>query len=189
MADTAEIQNQDQDMEEAPEDLQIQAWMKSIGWDPEQLDGGELEAGLDALLEKRKQLNEQMKENDEARKARKRMIDRHYEGENAVLQRQIDRIDQEVQVVAPHTPEEFQERYGKKSKALPHGTIGFRRSSDTVAVVHEGLAVAFAESHHIEVKKSVNITPLKEWAKTNPIDPEVCGFKLVRGRDEFYVRH
>lgn len=74
----------------------------------------------------------------------------------------------------------------KKSRALPHGTIGYRASRETLEITDMDAAAAFAVERGLETKVAVNKTPLLECFRKDGIVPDGCEY--VAGGDHFYIR-
>lgn len=77
----------------------------------------------------------------------------------------------------------------KRSVGLLHGTIGFRKSPDSLVVVDEEATVAWAESEGRNdlIRKSISKTATKKWmAEVNAT--EIPGANLVTGEDTFYIK-
>lgn len=174
--------------ERDPADLmEADDFLESIGLDAPVEDGRiprspDLDAKVDRALEKLAEIEREIAENGEVARRRIEMIESWREEENAKLTHRHEWISRRLQLIA--LGYDFGD---KKSRKLPHGTFGFRRSRDTVEVVDEELAVAWAERACPDaVKKRVIKTPLIKWVKESGVIPDGC--EWVEGRDEFFVR-
>jgi hypothetical protein len=77
--------------------------------------------------------------------------------------------------------------YGKKkSRTLPHGEFGNRWQGPTIEIVDMDKAVAFAESKGLEIKKTVNKTPLLKHLEATKEMPAGC--VPVPGEDRFFAK-
>lgn len=95
-------------------------------------------------------------------------------------QRRRDYLEQQLRVLAAHV-----DMRGKRSRTFPHGKVGLRKKQDTLEILDMQAAVAFAERAGLEVKKSVNKTPLLDLLKRTGEIADGCD--LVPGGDEIYV--
>lgn len=180
-------------MEAHEKHLTADPWEEAIEQSLPEGDGPtDQELRADYLLEKLAELQAEMDHLDEFTARRSQMVQDHREGEAARIQRRMDYLNDRVRACVPYDPAVFQSTYGKKSIKLPHGTLGYRSSKETVEISDKDKVLGFAKAHGIEVKVSetVNKTPILEWVRTNGEvpDPEVCGFALVPGSDDFYVK-
>jgi hypothetical protein len=120
------------------------------------------------------------------------MIRQHAEIEGQRIQRRLDYLESKLRMCVPYDPAQFEKQYGKKSLKLPHGTLGYRASKESVWITDKDKALSFARSHGLEIKftESVNKTPLLDYVRTTGEvpDPEECGFELVPPSDDFFVK-
>jgi hypothetical protein len=78
--------------------------------------------------------------------------------------------------------------HGKKSRKLPHGTIGFRQQGGRTTILNMEAAIAFAREHAIPVKvtETVSTTAIKEYIESTG---ETLPFVEVEPKvDAFYVK-
>lgn len=152
----------------------------------------ERELRADYLLETLAELQAELDHLDEFTARRIQMVQDHRDTEAARIQRRMDYLSDRVRACVPYDPAVFASEYGKKSIKLPHGSLGYRSSKESVAITDKEVALAFAKANGIEVKvtEAVNKTPLLDYVKaTGEIpDPDVCGFELVPGSDDFFVK-
>ena len=121
--------------------------------------------------------------------ARQLQIEDWRQGENAKLEKAIDWFQYEVRQLVPPDARTFEETYGQKSRRLPYGSIGFRRTPAKVEVYDADKALAWAKAHGLETKvtETVSKTELKK-ATNGEVPPDECGFGIAAGTDEFYVK-
>lgn len=150
------------------------------------------ELRADYLLETLAELQAELAHLDEFTARRIQMVQDHRDTEAARIQRRMDYLSDRVRACVPYDPAVFASEYGKKSIKLPHGTLGYRSSKETVQIADKEKALAFAKAHGLEIRvtEAVNKTPLLDYVRaTGDIpDPDVCGFELVPGSDDFYVK-
>ena len=74
-----------------------------------------------------------------------------------------------------------------KSRRLPNGTIGSRTVPARLEVVDEEAALRWAEEHGFDgaIRKSVRVTPLREYWQSTGIVPDGC--QEVPAEERFYV--
>jgi hypothetical protein len=151
-----------------------------------------LELQADYLLEKLAEESAAMAHLNDFTERRIQMIRDHAEIEGNKIRGRVEWLEARLRRCVPYDPAGFQEAYGKKSLRLPHGTLGYRSSKESVQIADKDKALEFARSHGIEIKvtESVNKTPLLDYVRTtgDMPDPEVCGFELVPPTDDFFVK-
>jgi hypothetical protein len=141
----------------------------------------EWDAYLDVILERLAQVEAEVAENREVARRRIEMIQGWEHSVNETLTKRATWLRQRVEMFAAGYD------YGsKKSSELPHGTFGFRAKADTLEITDQTQAVAFAEAAGLEIKKSVNKTPLLKYFKATGEVPSGCEY--VEGGDQFFVK-
>lgn len=152
----------------------------------------ERELRADYLLETLAGLEAELAHLDDFTARRIQMVQDHRDAEAARIQRRIDYLGERVRGCVPYDADTFAREYGKKSIRLPHGTIGYRAARESVDIADGAKAVAWAKAHGVETRvvETVNKTPLLDYVKaTGDVpDPDVCGFELVPGSDDFFVK-
>lgn len=145
---------------------------------------------VDYLLEQVQKERGKIARADDFASRRVAMIEADRQEKVDMAERRIAWLEGQVRLNLPMDAERFQREYGKKSQKLPHGTVGFRLHQPTVQIDDQELAVSFAEKHGLEIKKSVNKTPLLNYVKeTGDVpNPAECGFDFVDGYDSFFIR-
>lgn len=148
------------------------------------------DARIDYLLEKMGDIRAEQRWNREVAQRRIDVIQKWLDDENGKLDRQYEHVESRLRPHLPNTPEQFAALYGDraKSRSLPNGKFGFRRSADRVEITDKDAALAFARTNGLEVKvaESVSKTTLKNHAKaTGEFSGQ--GWELVEGADELFV--
>lgn len=139
-----------------------------------------LDQHIDRLLAKLAEREAEIATNDAIAKRRIDDIEAWRRQQNETHEREAQWIRQQVAAIAKRYD------FGKrKSRDLPSGTFGHRWRPETIEIVDEAAAVAFAEANGLEIKKSVNKTPLVSHLKETDIVPDGC--KIVPGEDSFFV--
>jgi len=150
------------------------------------------ELQADYLLEKMREEQAALRHLADFTERRVDMIRQHADIEGQKIQRRLDYLESKLRMCVPYDPDAFVSQYGKKSIKLPHGTIGYRSSKETVEIRDKDAALAFAKANGLDIKvtETVNKTPLLDYVKaTGDVpDPDVCGFELVPGSDDFFVK-
>lgn len=82
---------------------------------------------------------------------------------------------------------------GKKSKKLPHGTVGTSQKGGGIEIVDQEKADAWAKKNNVEMKATPDIVqkkPIAAYLKGTGDVPDVdkCGWRVVPVHDEFYVK-
>jgi phage host-nuclease inhibitor protein Gam len=154
-------------------------------------DRARVDTMLDTALQKLGELDAEISTAEEIADQRKRdtleRIERWLAGETAPLRRQRDFLARQIEAIARQY-----DFGGKKSRSLPHGKFGRRRSGDKIEITDMPAALAFAERMGVEVKvvREVQRTPIKDFLSAHPgfkPNPEEHGFTVVPGTDNFYV--
>lgn len=166
-------------------DTDITEWMISEGLAEEvPADRVDLDVWLDRRLAVLAALERQIEQNTEVARRRIEMIRSWMETENAALQRRADFLRSLLEQAArayPYPPK-------VKSRRLPNGTIGSRTVPARLEVVDEEAALRWAEEHGFDgaIRKSVRITPLREYWQSTGIVPEGC--QEAPAEERFYVK-
>lgn len=140
-----------------------------------------LDAHLDRLLSKLAESEAEIAGNDQLAQVRIADIEAWRRQQNRSAESRAQWIRQQVAAIAASYD------FGKqKSRTLPGGTFGFRSSRETLEILDQAAAVAFAEAHGLEIKKSVNKTPLVSHFTATGEIPDGCEY--VPGADVFYIK-
>lgn len=148
----------------------------------------EAENRINWILGKLSAIDKLLAKNTETAKVGKRHWEDWAAGDNGLLERQASHWRREVASLAPSSSADAKKAYGKLSRTLPNGTIGFRQKPDTVEITDEAAAVVFARQQMLTVKtvRTVSVTTLKDHAKKTG-ETEGDGWHLETGKSEFYV--
>ena len=148
----------------------------------------DLDVRLDWLMEKLARAQGLVAQNDGVAKERHGHIEDWRQGENAKLGRQISYLEWCIRELMPPDQQTFEKAYGQKSRALPFGVVGYRKSPDTIEVFDEARALEWARLHKLEikVKESVSKTDLKRAIQHTEDPPD--GFQLVPGTSELFIK-
>lgn len=146
------------------------------------------DARLDWLLEKITEHKEAMRQNDVIAEGRRVQIEDWRQGENAKHERAISWLEYQIREIVPPDVESFERAYKQKSRSLPFGVVGFRKSPSKIEVFDEERTLAWAKLHKlpIKIKESYSKADLKKAIQTTTDPPD--GFQVVPGMSEFFVR-
>ena len=120
---------------------------------------------------------------------------RHWEewlaGENMALSRQTRHWHGEIACLMPSSPEDAKKTYGKLSRSLPNGDVGWKKDKDTIDVSDPKAALAYAETNHLEVAEkttfSVSAATLKTHMEaTGALEGD--GWRHVEGKSHVFVK-
>lgn len=147
----------------------------------------EVDSRIDWLMERIAKRRALVAENNAIASKRADQIEDWRVGENAKLERSIDWFRYQIRELLPIDGEAFKNQYGKKSRVLPFGTVGFKSHPSTLEVFNEEDALAWAKARGLEikVKESVTKTTLK---KALGDERSGDGFELIEHPDDFFVR-
>lgn len=147
---------------------------------------------VDYLLEKIAEEHAKASAVAEFTTRRMQMVRDHGEREIGQHHRNVRYLESKIRAAVPSTGRGMQEVFGKKSLTLPHGTVGYRASSETIVVEDPAKALAWAKAEGLEitVKESVGKTPLHAYIQRTGLIPELeeCGFRLEPGGERWYVK-
>lgn len=149
----------------------------------------DIESRIDWLMQLIAERRTTMQQNNDVADRRTLMIADWRDGENAIQASQIEWLEYKIREHAPKSPEAIEGTYGKKSRKLPHGSFGFRRTPDSVEITDIDGAVAFAEANKLDVliKYAVSKATLKAHAKATG-ECEGEGWRVVVGADVWFVK-
>jgi hypothetical protein len=146
---------------------------------------------LDWLLEQARAVELESQELREVARRRTQMIRSWAEEEERKLQRQMEYLESKARLLVGADTAHFQRIYGvrKKSLSLPHGTVGFRASRDTVAITDEQEALEYSKSNGLEF--GIKEYPYKKaltqhWQESGLADGP--GWEAVPGEDQFVLK-
>lgn len=146
----------------------------------------DMDVAIDRALEQIAEARREIAKNDAVAERRKQMIEDWRQEVNVTHENRIVWATRMVQSLASAYD------FGKKrSRSLPAGTFGFRKSPDRLVVNDMDAALAFAKrtsqlAGEIKVTESIPSTPLKQWAQSTGEVPDGC--ELVGGEDAFFVK-
>lgn len=163
------------------EDREREAFIRSLDTFPVSDDATTTDVVLDHYLEQLREREAEIARNREVAERRKAMIDQWLSDALAGHEREAKWLRQQIEAFARDY--DFGRR---KSRSLPHGTIGYRARPDTLEIVDPAAALAFAKAYGLETKETVNKTPLLQYFKAGGVVPDGCEY--VEGAETFYVR-
>lgn len=158
-------------------------------------EGGDFTANalrVDVLLEKIAGLRDEESKVAEFTTRRMQMVQAHGERELRKVQGRIRWLEGVVRRLVPSTGHGMQQAFGKKSLALPHGSVGYRASPESIVVTDSTRALQWAKERGLEVtvRESVGKTALHAYVKEtgDEPDPKECGFSLEPAGERFYLK-
>lgn len=170
---------------ESTEEQEREAFLQALDTFPltEDLDDPiNTDVALDHYLEQLGQREQEIARNHEIAERRHAMIAAWEREANGSLERECQWLRQQIE--AWGRPYDFG---SKKSRALPHGSFGYRSTPAKVEITDMEAAVAFAEAEGLEVKKTVGKKPLMDYIKDHQgIIPDGC--EHVDGSESFFVK-
>ena len=159
-----------------------EAFLQSLELESGHADQVGLDVYIDHLGERLREREDEIARTREIAQRRIEMIQSWANHATAQVERECVWIRLQIEANA-----QFYDFGKKKSRELPHVTFGYRARPATLNVVDMPAAVAFAEAHELEIKKTVNKTPLVGYFKTHGgIIPDGCEY--VDGSDDFFVK-
>ena len=147
----------------------------------------DVDSRLDWLLEKRGKQEAEIAKNNAIAERRLLQIEDWRQGENGKIERAMSWTDYQIRELLPDA-DEMQNQYGKRSRILPFGTVGYRKTPPKVEIFDEAKALEWARIHKVDIKvrESVSKTDLKKAIQNTQDPPD--GFGLIPGSEEFFVR-
>ena len=91
----------------------------------------------------------------------------------------------------PASPEKAKKKYGKLSRSLPNGNVGWKKDKDTIDVSDPKAALAYAKTNDLEIGAkttwSVSAETLKAHMKaTGALEGD--GWRHVEGMSHIFVK-
>ena len=117
----------------------------------------DMDMRLEYLLEKLEAVELQIASNNDVARRRIDMIRAWEHGQNETLQKQVGWLTFEIGQTAPPDRFAFKLRYGKLSRELPHGKVGFRAKPDSVEITDPAAAVAYAEANGLDLNTKTTV--------------------------------
>lgn len=144
---------------------------------------------IDYLLGKLASIQSAIAGNDEIAKRRTEAVRAWQESENEKLNARASWLTFEIAQAAPEDGDAFKDVYGKKSRSLPNGSVGFRAGRDSVDITDMEAAVKYAVGNAIDVtvNTSVSKTELMAYVKATG-SSEGDGWAVKPAVDTFYVK-
>ena len=159
------------------------------GWNAEPIESvSDVDTRIDWLLERIAKRQKLIARNDAVARSRYEQIRDWHLGENAKIQRAIDWFRYQIREIVPADVASFERCYGKKSRTLPFGTVGFRLSPPRLEIFDMEKAVAWAKARKLEIKTTVSVSKAVLKKALSMTDEEPDGFDIADGADEFYVK-
>jgi len=157
-------------------------------WGAEPIEArSEVDSRIDWLMERIAKRRGVIADNNATAAQRAAQIEDWRQGENAKIERSVDWFNYQIRLLLPADGAEFKDQYGKKSRTLPFGTVGFKAHPSTLEVFDEERALAWAEARGLEIKtkRTVSKTTLK---KALGDERSGDGFEVITHPDDFFVR-
>ncbi len=155
---------------------------------PDELDSDE--SKIDWLLGKLRKIRGTIEENEGIAKCGIRLQEDWLAGENAKLERTATHFRRWIAILMPSSAEEARKAYGKLSRSLPNGDVGFKKDKDTIAIDDATAAVNYAIGHALHVNKkttrSVSVATLKAHMEATGV-LEGDGWRHVEGLSHVFV--
>lgn len=149
------------------------------------------ESKIDWLLGKLRKIRALVEENERVAQCGIRLQEDWLAGENAKLGRNATHFRRWIATLMPPSAEEAKKAYGKLSRSLPNGEIGYKKDPDRLVIDDAEDALAYAESNELEIKvkttRSVSVATLKDHMKATGVF-EGDGWKHVEGHSHIFVR-
>lgn len=143
-----------------------------------------LDLTADSHLREIRKKRELIEVNREIAEKEKAMVDEWLASENASLEKSIAHHTEMLKTIA------LSYDFGdKKSRNLPNGVFGFRKSVDTLNVVDDTAALEWARKEGIlkvETVERYSKKDLLECVRTRGEIPDGCEY--VPGQEQFYVK-
>jgi phage host-nuclease inhibitor protein Gam len=154
---------------------------------------------IDGVLKRLRDLEDQRARDLEVYEAQRAVVDLWHDTQQYRAEASRAYLESLIGDVVTRDADEFKLTYGsgkKKSRNLPHGTIGFRASKATVNITDQEKAVAWAEANEVEVKvrKELLKTPAIEFvtaalSTTGELpDEEEHGLEYVEPVQKFFIK-
>ena len=149
----------------------------------------DMDVRLDYLLGHLSSINGAIAGNNEVAQRRRDAVTAWQQSENEKLEKRVAWLTFEIMAAAPQTGDAFKDSYGKKSRSLPNGSVGFRSGRDSVDITDMPAAVAYAQANAIDVtvKTTVAKTSLMAYVKATG-DSEGDGWEVKPAAESFYVK-
>lgn len=151
------------------------------------------ESKIDWLLGKLRKIRAMIEENERVAKCGIRLQEEWLYGENAKLERQDDHFRRWIATLMPSTAEEAKKAYGKLSRSLPNGDVGFKKDKDTVLIEDADAVLVYAKANDLTIGKtqtttfSVSRATLKAHIEATGVS-EGDGWRQVPGLSHVYVK-
>ena len=148
----------------------------------------ETDTRIDWLLERIAKRRKLIAQNDDVARARHDQIEDWHAGENAKIERAIEWFRYQIRELVPADVASFESHYGKKSRALPFGTVGFRLSPPKLEIFDVDKALAWAKRNNVPTKKTETVSKTVLKKALSMTDEEPDGFDMADGSDDFYIK-
>lgn len=148
-------------------------------------------SSLNWALERMSEQQAQIDENDALAKEAVERIRARLEECNAPARRSLAYFEGQIKLYAESHRGELIGGGKKKSRALPAGTIGWRKSGGKIVIMDEAACLAWARQQPIEadlvrVKVEPNKTAINDWFKANGEVPPGC--ELEPEAEAIYIK-
>lgn len=149
------------------------------------------ESKIDWLLGKLRKIRALTEENERVAKCGIRLQEDWLYGENAKLERDGARFRRWIAMLMPPNAEEAKKAYGKLSRSLPNGDVGFKKDKDTIVIEDADAVRIYARANGLKVdrttKYSVSVATLKDHMEaTGAVEGD--GWRQVPGLSHVFVK-
>lgn len=149
------------------------------------------ESKIDWLLGKLRKIRAMIEENERVAKCGIRLQEEWLYGENAKLERDATHFRRWIAMLMPPNAEEAKKAYGKLSRSLPNGDVGFKKDKDTIVIDDATKVLAYADANDLEITRkissSVSVATLKAHMEaTGAVEGD--GWRQVPGLSHVFVK-
>ena len=151
------------------------------------------ESKIDWLLGKIRKLHALIADNEQIARDGIRLQEDWLAGENAKLERNAAHFRRWIATLMPPTAEEAKKVYGKFSRSLPNGDIGWKKDKDTIVIEDADAVLVYAKANDLTIGKTTTTTfsVSKDTLKAHIEDTGVVegdGWRQVEGLSHVFVK-
>ena len=157
---------------------------------PEGGDAGRDENRINWILGKMSGITRLIEANEATALCGKRHWEDWLAGENMALDNQTRHWHREIACLMPASPEKAKKKYGKLSRSLPSGNVGWKKDKDTIDVSDPKAALAYAKTNDLEIGEKITLSVSAETLKahmkaTGALEGD--GWRHVEGMSHIFV--
>lgn len=118
------------------------------------------------------------------------MVQEHGTGELLKIRKRVQWLESRLRMHVPPTGDGMEREFSRRSLSLPHGTVGYRRTPESVEILDQAKALQWAKDNGLQVavKETVHKAPIIEYIRSTGAMPDTDAIEYRGPSESFYVK-